>query len=542
MIGSDLLVQAIAALGIRHVALNPGATLRGLHESLLDPSSEVRPITCLHEGVAVGMAHGYAKASGVPMAVGLHDTVGVLNAALAIFNSWVDAAPMLLLGGAGPADSVARRPWIDWIHTAHDASRPIGDMLVWAENPTSLPATLEALRRAHQRATSTPAGPAYVGLDLALQEARIGRTPPIRGPLGSWTVRADADAIGRAAEAIGRARRPLIVTDRPLRDATRQHLLRLAELAAIPMVELEGAANVPVGHALDRTSARARAIEGADLLLLVDVRDPGLLGLRRGRRRAVAIDISSAPLRNSTWIVDDSNAGDPLRLAGDPGATLQALADAIQPPRRRAPWLSAGAAATARALPDDAPLDKAAIAHATAGSVVGRPSTVVHGSLGGHARLAFGFTSPGQYVGRSGGEGLGYALPASIGAALALRGSGQLAIGFQTDGDALYLPQALWTAAHERIPVLLIVENNRSYWRDEIHQRAVARERGRDEATAAAGVQLRDPDIAFPALAGSLGVEAVGPVTTTGELRRAVETGVRAVDEGRPFLIEARTA
>ena len=90
--------------------------------------------------------------------------------------------------------------------------------------------------------------------------------------------------------------------------------------------------------------------------------------------------------------------------------------------------------------------------------------------------------------------------------------------------------------------MLLIVENNRSYWRDEIHQRAVARERGRDEATAAAGVQLRDPDIAFPALAGSLGVEAVGPVTTTGELRRAVETGARAVDEGRPFLIEARTA
>ena len=285
------------------------------------------------------------------MGVGLHDTVGVLNAALAIFNSWVDATPMLLLGGAGPADSVVRRPWIDWIHTSHDASRPIGDMLVWAENPTSLAATLEALRRAHQRATSTPAGPAYVGLDLALQEARVGRTPPIRGPLEAWTVRADADAIGRAAEAIGRARRPLIVTDRPLRDAARQHLLRLAELAAIPMVELEGAANVPIGHALDLTPDRARAIDGADLHLLVDVRDPGLLAIRRGRRRPIAIDISPAPLRNATWLVDDSNTGDPLRLAGDTGATLQALADAIQPTApacavadRRGSAASAGAA------------------------------------------------------------------------------------------------------------------------------------------------------------------------------------------------------
>ena len=122
------------------------------------------------------------------------------------------------------------------------------------------------------------------------------------------------------------------------------------------------------------------------------------------------------------------------------------------------------------------------------------------------------------------------------------RDSGRLALGFETDGDSLYLPQALWTAAHERIPVLLVVENNRSYWRDEIHQRAVARERGRDEARAAAGVLLRDPDVDFAALARSLGVASTGPVSTVGDLRAAVTAGLQVVDQGDPFLIEARTA
>jgi benzoylformate decarboxylase/acetolactate synthase-1/2/3 large subunit len=299
---------------------------------------------------------------------------------------------------------------------------------------------------------------------------------------------------------------------------------------------------VPVGHPLDRTDLRLAALDGADVVLLADVRDPGLVA-GAGRRRTL-VDVAAAPLRNAAWMVADSGAGSPLRLAGDPGATLEALAAAVKPKGRR-PWLppqEEPEASVPGVPPDAAPLDKVAIASIAAHAAGDRDAVVVHGSLGGAARRAFRFRHPSRYVGRSGGEGLGYALPASLGAALALQGTGRLPIGFETDGDSLYLPQALWTAAHERIGILLVVENNRGYWRDEIHQRAIAGERGRDEERAAAGVHIRRPDVDFATLARSLGVEATGPVTTAGELRRALATGVRAVEDGRPFLVDVRTA
>lgn len=542
MIGSDLMVRQLDALDVRYVALNPGATLRGLHESLLSGGT-THPITCLHEGVAVGLAHGYAKARRAPMAVGLHDTVGVLNGALAVFNAWVDAAPMLVLGGVGPLDTVTRRPWIDWVHTVGDTAGSIREMLVWAETPSSLPAALMALRRAHRRAISSLAGPAYVGLDLPLQEldAALG-IEAVGPPMAGWSVAPDAGALTDAVRMLERARRPLLVADRPLSDEAGTVLVRLAEALGAAMAELQGGANVPTGHPLDLTDDLASVLDRSDLLLLVDVRDPALL-LRTAdglRRDVAAIEVSASALRAASWMVGASDDGSVLRLVGEPAATLAALLDRV-PTGPGPAWATARPDPVVARRTDASALDTAAIAAAAAAVIPRERVVVAHGALEGHARREIGFIRPSQYLGRSGGEGLGYALPASIGAALAWRGSDRIVVGFETDGDTLYLPQALWTAAHEGIPLLAVIENNRTYWHDEIHQRAVAKARGRDPDRSASGVRLDDPAVRLAEMARSFGVEAAGPVTTVGELRAAIARGLEVTARGGPFVIEALT-
>lgn len=541
MFGSDLIVRQLAGLGIDLVVLNPGATLRWLHESLLNAGSGVRPITCLHEGVAVGIAHGYAKAAGHPMGVALHDTVGVLNAGLGIYNAWVDGVPMLLLGGVGPLDATTRRPWIDWVHTTTDTPRPIRDSLVWADTPPSLTGALESLQRGHARSRSSVPGPAYVGLDQTVQDARLTvDAPALRPPVPPWRAGPDPAMVDAVARTLERAERPVVVLDRPLDDATASRVVAIAEHLGATMVELEGGASVPWGHPLDRSADAVATVRAADVVLLIDVRDAGLVAGADDPGGRQVIEVSAWPLRDASWMVTASSTGTTQRLVAEPELAIEALAVALgsAPAGRQHMAIPTPGTGT---VTDSSPLDKRSIAIACGASLPLDRIVVAHGSLGGNAREHLRLQRPSQYLGRSGGEGLGYALPASIGAALAYRGSDRVVTAFLTDGDTLYLPQALWTAAHERIPLLAIVDANRSYARDEIHQRHAAEVRGRDPGTAAGGVRLEDPGIDLAGLARAMGVEACDPVTDVGGLRAAIRQGLEVIGAGAPFVIEART-
>ena len=167
--GSDVAVELLERLGIRYAALNPGASLRGLHDSLAHRGSPEMVLT-MYEGVAVALAHGYAKAAGEPMAVLLHDLVGLQNGAMGVFNAWVDQVPMLVLGGSGPADAARRRPWIDWIHATRSHSLVVRDFVKWDDEPISLDAMTSSLVRAHRLAMTSPEGPTFVAMDALLQE------------------------------------------------------------------------------------------------------------------------------------------------------------------------------------------------------------------------------------------------------------------------------------------------------------------------------------------------------------------------------------
>src|SRR5499427_4558835 len=173
--GSDAIAALLRDLDIPYIALNPGASYRGLHDSLVNYLGNVRPqmLLCLHEESAVAIAHGYAKVTGNPMAAAVHSNVGLMHATMAMFNAWCDRMPILVLGATGPVDAPKRRPWIDWIHTARDQGALIRPYTKWDDQPASPAAAREALMRAHFLAHALPMGPVYVNLDAEMQEARL---------------------------------------------------------------------------------------------------------------------------------------------------------------------------------------------------------------------------------------------------------------------------------------------------------------------------------------------------------------------------------
>ena len=137
--GSDVVAETLRALDIPYIALNPGASYRGLHDSLVNYLGNERPqmLLCLHEESAIAIAHGYAKVTGRAMATAVHSNVGLMHGTMAIFNAWCDRMPVIVLGATGPVDAPHRRPWIDWIHTANGQGGAVRDFTKWEHQPAS---------------------------------------------------------------------------------------------------------------------------------------------------------------------------------------------------------------------------------------------------------------------------------------------------------------------------------------------------------------------------------------------------------------------
>jgi benzoylformate decarboxylase/acetolactate synthase-1/2/3 large subunit len=560
--GSDLLVERLARLGVRHVALNPGASIRGLHDSLVNPTGAAPELLlALHEEIAVAMAHGYAKAGGGTMAVGVHDTVGLLHASMAIFNAWADRAPMLVFAGTGPLDAAHRRPWIDWIHTVADQAALVRDFTVWNDQPTSVEALLASVDRAWVAANRAPVGPAIIGLDVDVQEAAVG--DELRSAAGGGPVPAPASRIGpdrAVVEAIvadlRTARSPVFVTDRPLGAAASALLVELAERVGAGLHELGGGISFPVGHAHDVTEDSARAIAAADYLLMVEVRDPtwalGTVDLQSRRtetgwRNAKAASIGLVGAIDRTWMVQESPGPERVDLTADPELALGALLDAWGTERRPLDAELAAAAATAPPAPPAETRDRRGIHRGHVGRAVAEALadvewTVANGVLGTWARRTLRFQRPDQFLGRSFAGGLGYGAGASLGAGLAYKASGRVVVDLQGDGDFLYTPQALWTAAHHSIPLLFLIDSNRAYFQDERHQRAVAQNRGRPPERVGVGIAIDEPAVDHAGLARSLGIAAEGPIEDLEDLRAALARAVARVRAGEPVLLDVRTS
>lgn len=576
--GSDLVVDLLRAVGIEYVALNPGATYRGLHDSLVNYGGNRAPelVLTTHEEIAVAMAHGYAKARGAPMAAVVHDIVGLQHASMAIFNAFCDRAPVLVLGATGPMDATRRRPWIDWIHTALVQGTQVRDYVKLDDQPASVAALPEAFLRAWRVARTEPMGPVYLCLDAGLQEQALdrpivlpdaGRFQPAAGP------HADPRALDEAARRLAEARSPVIVVEslgrRP--EATGP-LCRLAELLAAPLVDLaaesQGRPSVPADHPLDMTDARDEAIRDADVVLGLDVssflsvlgetdRTTREVRLLNERTHIIAISLDDYAFRS--WAhTFQSLAPVDLPIAADAGLVLPALVAAVEERLKRdrgaadrlarAKRIGARHAALRAEARDVVTLERSArplapsVLAAEIWAVIKDEDWVLANGTGkGWARRLWDWR-PERTYGGSGGAGLGYGLPAALGVALAHRGSGKVCVNLQADGDLLYVVSALYTAAHHRLPLLTVMFNNRTYGNDEAHQEAVAKARGRPIEQKVVGIRIDDPAPDFARIAQGFGVWAEGPIDTADAVGPALRRALRVVkDEGRAALVDVIT-
>ncbi len=553
--GSDVVAEALRATGVRWIALVPGASFRGLHDSLVNflGNRDPRMLVCLHEEHAVAIAHGYAKATGEPMAAALHSNVGLFHATMAIFNAWCDRMPVLLLGATGPVDAVHRRPWIDWIHTARDQGAVVRGYVKWDDQPASPAAAREAVLRAAWIARTEPKGPVYVNLDAGMQEAAIAAPPPSIDPsryAPAAVAAPDPDAVRRAVALLAKAKRPLILMGRVSRDESAWDArVALAEaLGARVLTDLKVGAAFPTDHPLHAAppsvmlgADAAREIAGADAILSLDWVD--LAGTLRtafgGEPSAPVVQVSADHLVHRGWSMDYQGLPPvDVHLASTPDATVPALLAALgarkakRPVRKhahRAPALAAG------------PLTTDHVAAALRRAAGSRRVSLAHLPLSWNG-ASWPFRGPLDYLGSDGGGGVGAGPGVGVGAALALAPRGILTVAVCGDGDFLMGATALWTAAHYRIPLLVVVTNNRSYWNDEVHQERVARARGRPVANKWIGQRMDDPAIDLAAIGRAQGAIGYGPVESGDELERALARAIADVEAGMVAVVDVRVA
>jgi thiamine pyrophosphate-dependent acetolactate synthase large subunit-like protein len=479
--GSDAVAAMLRALELPYIALNPGASFRGLHDSLVNYNGNERPqmLLCLHEESAVAIAHGYARAAGGMMGVALHSNVGLMHATMAIFNAWCDRVPMLILGATGPWDAAKRRPWIDWIHTSADQGALVRDYTKWDNQPASVPAAYEALMRAAQLANTAPRGPTYVNLDAALQEARIGALPPLpdvtrfRAP---EAVAPTAEGLKAAAALLSAARHPIILAGRGWRtEAAWKARIALAEkLQASVLTDMKAGAAFPTDHPLHAAPPATfldergkKALRDADVILSLDWIDTaGTLKQAWGDSPVSAKVILVSPDAHSHrgWSMDYQGLPPAdVYLLCEPDAVVPLLLEKV----------AARAAAAASKGSDGKPRDQAlsirALADAFNEATEGMQVCLARLPLGWNGAYRH-FRHPLEYLGADGGGGVGAGPGLTVGAALALKGSGRIPVAILGDGDFLMGVTALWTATHYRLPCLFLVANNRSFYNDEMHQ------------------------------------------------------------------------
>ena len=550
---SDAIARMLQALDVPWVSLVPGASFRGLHDSLVNHIGNQRPqmILCLHEGAAVSVAHGFAKASGRMMGTILHSNVGLLNGSMGIFNAWCDRVPMLILGATGPWDAAKRRPWIDWIHTASDQGALVRGYTKWDNQPASVPAAYDALLRAAQMSTTAPCGPTYVNLDAALQESKLGALPPLPDPArfgAPDSPRPAPELIARAAGVLSGAAAPVMLVGRGRRtlESWRARVALAEKLGARVMTDLKTGASFPTRHPLHvgppgtyLSEAAAAAVRESDVILALDWIDlAGTLKQVYGDRPIGAkVVAASCDVHVHRGFSMDYFGLAPVdvNLLAEPDVAVPLLLEACKPRAHAAP---AAKAPDATRRPFDV-LSLRAVAAALNEATEGIEVCLTRLPLGwpGEARH---FAHPLDYLGGDGGAGVGAGPGITVGAGLALKGSGRIPVGLIGDGDYLMGLTALWTAAHYQIPCLFVVCNNRSFYNDEAHQERVARMRGRPVENKWIGQRINEPDIDLAALAVAQGAKGIGPVTDPEQLRSAIAQGVKAVLNGEVCVIDAR--
>jgi thiamine pyrophosphate-dependent acetolactate synthase large subunit-like protein len=568
--GSDVVAEVTRRVDLKYIALVPGASYRGFHDSIVNYLGNENPqmVICLHEEHAVSIADGYGKVTEEPMAVALHANVGLMHASMPIFNAWCDRTPMVIFGATGPVDAHRRRPWIDWIHTSKDQASIIRDYTKWDDQPASPQAAVESVLRANQIARSVPYGPVYICLDAGLQEApltegvaipdaaRFAPPPPPAAP---------RESVRKVLDAIDKAKFPLILMGRVSRKQVDwDRRVRFAEaIGAAVLTSSNDPSAFPTAHPLHfaapclRPSKAAIAlIEKADLILSLDWLDlAGVFRLSLGTAQTqvptdkTIIHCSVDSIRTNGWSMDhQALAAVDIPIFAEPDQFVAQMLDEMEvkktPAVKSRPemkslthWNAGGGKSPANSGQPMSLWDMAMTVREFARK---QPVTFARLPIGWPGE-AYEFDGPLSFMGNDGGGAVGTGPGHTIGAALALKDTGRLTIGVLGDGDYLMGVNALWTASRMEIPVMIVVADNRSYYNDEMHQERVAQARSRPVQNRWIGQRIDDPRVDLVAMARAQGFQSEDPVSTTEALAKALRRGAEVVAKakGGRYLIDS---
>jgi thiamine pyrophosphate-dependent acetolactate synthase large subunit-like protein len=567
--GSDVAAEVTRRLNLKYIALVPGASYRGFHDSIVNYLGNTNPqmVICLHEEHAVSIADGYGKVTEEPMAVALHANVGLMHASMPIFNAWCDRTPMIIFGATGPVDAHRRRPWIDWIHTSKDQASIVRDYTKWDDQPASPQAVVESVLRANQITRSAPYGPVYICLDAGLQESSLTeeisipdavRFAPAPSPA------APQDSVLKALKAIDKAKFPLILMGRVSRkQADWDRRVRFAEaIGAAVLTSSNDPAAFPTTHPLHfaapclRPSKAATAlIEKADLIISLDWLDlAGVLRLSLGAAQTqdpadkTIIHCSVDSVRTNGWSMDhQALAAVDVPIFADPDQFVAQMLEELdakkttkvktRPEMQNLPHWNNGPIAKSSPARGQ-PMTLWDMAMTVREFAKNRPVTFARLPIGWPGE-AYEFDGPLSFMGNDGGGAVGTGPGHTIGAALALKDMDRLTIGVLGDGDYLMGVSALWTASHFEIPVMIVVADNRSYFNDEMHQERVAQMRSRPPQNRWIGQRIDDPRVDLVAMARAQGFDSEEPVSTTEALAKALKRGAEIVAKGGRYFIDS---
>jgi len=551
--GSDIAAEMLRRFNIPYVSLNPGASYRGLHDSLVNHLGNERPgiLLCLHEDHSVAIAHGYARVTGEPMACVLHANVGLMHGMMGLFNAWCDRAPMLVLGATGPLAAEKRRPWIDWIHTMRDQGALVRSFVKWDDQPTSPESLVESLARANLLTRSAPTAPVYICLDAGLQEAKLEHEPDwpdLKHFAPPMAPRPAKDALDKAVRLLDGAKRTVILAGRGARTEAAWALrIRLAErLGACVMSDLKSGAMFPTDHpahivppfnALPKP-ARETLLE-ADAILSLDWVDLSGALKQASAAGKVSAKIVSASLdfhlHSGAGMEYQALSPADVLMATTSDALVAELVEALGP-GRKSPWKERAPFKRGAAVGNAVTLELIASALR---AEFNDPDKVSFSLLNrGWPADIWPFRNSLAYLGKDGGGGLGSGPGLSVGAAVALAGMGRYAVSVLGDGDFCMGATAIWTAVRHRIPMLVLIDNNRSYFNDELHQETIAKARGREVKNRWIGLRMEDPMPDIAMLARAQGAVGIGPIMSAEDVAPALEKGVGVLKQGGVCVID----
>lgn len=573
--GSDLIMDVLRLLDIEYAAVLPGSTFRGIHDSAVNYTANQRPelIVCNHEMITVSLANGYAAVKGKPMVAIVHNFVGLLNTSMTIYDAWCARSPVIILGGTGPVDARHRRPWIDWIHTANVQGNAVRDFTKWDDQPGSVDAVAESLLRAYRIAVTQPAGPVYVCFDVDIQEQELIQPFPLPDVSKYRPAAApgpDIGALREAADWLVRSDLPLCYADRVGRNPSAvPALVELAELLAMPVIDLNAKHSFPTPHPLDFYGLESELLRQADVVLGLDLVDPdGAMRLpvdpvtraaqrvESANQRVITISLDELLHRGLTTDYQALPAVD-LPMLGDTGLAIPQLLEECRSridasARARIDQRRQGLEGRQAELRerqrrymeqqwDHPQITEQRLVAETWEAVKNEDFFFTKGRLRRLAPGVCAIPGPERDMGDAGGGAVGAGPGVALGGALALKGTGKVPVAILGDGETTSSIQALWTAAHYGIPSLWVINNNRSYYNDEAHQDRIARLRDRPPENKWVGQRMENPEVNFGAIARTFGLHGEEPIKEATQLGPALGRAVDAVKRGQLAIVNAWT-